>query len=103
MTIIDQLAAKIEPLEKACNLAMWNLLVTGNNKYAEELKSTKVALKKVFASKEDYEKVLHTTILRVPVKRTLLLQSFIPKPDPARPDREDRCPRVGGGVDLHQL
>jgi len=54
---IQHHVAEIEPLEHASNLAWWNQATTGKEMYAQQLKDAKIALQKIYASKDAYEKL----------------------------------------------
>ena len=77
MSLIDEIAKKIEPLEKKINLAWWDLSTTGEQKYAEAFKEAKIALKKLFSSSELYSKLKNENEPGREREKKLLLNGFI--------------------------
>ena len=51
---IDRHIEKIEPLEHTSRLAWWNLAVTGEETYTNQLQETNIRLRKIYSSAEDY-------------------------------------------------
>lgn len=71
--------AKIAPLEKANHIAWWNLAVTGDDKFAKEYQDSKIELRKIFSSKEDYEFIKTHSKEKDPLiqrQATLLLHEY---------------------------
>lgn len=76
---IDNHTKQIEPLEVSSNLAWWQLAVTGDERYAEQLKESRIALRKIYTSSEDYQYLLSLSESSDPIlnrQRVLLLHSY---------------------------
>lgn len=54
-TFIEEQSEIIERLETAAHLAWWNLAVTGNEKYADEMKEARVALRNHFSELKPFQ------------------------------------------------
>lgn len=77
---INQKVEKIKPIEKISRLAWWDLAVTGEERFSEELQKSITDLRKIFSSKTDYDQLkafpseINPKIHR---QHSLLLQSYI--------------------------
>jgi peptidyl-dipeptidase A len=79
-TFIQEHISKVEPLELQSNLAWWNLATTGEPKWAEEMKRTHSAHRRVYASPEDYHFLQNTGPSEDPLlerQRKLLLDQYV--------------------------
>jgi peptidyl-dipeptidase A len=54
---IDEHLAAVEPTEKASNLAYWGFTTTGEKKYEEEVTRLHVALRKIYADRDSFERL----------------------------------------------
>lgn len=59
-TFVEKQNAKIEPIEKECHLAWWNLATTGKEKYSKQLKEAQIAMRNHYSSAEDYHFLLQS-------------------------------------------
>ncbi len=77
-TFVAEASEAIERLETAGSLAWWNLATTGDEKYAEEMKAAKVALRKLFSSSEGLNFLNSQTTEDPQLQRqvTILLHSY---------------------------
>ena len=55
--MIEEISRQLEQLETASHHAWWNVAVTGEEKYIKELEKTKIAIRKLFSSKENFQKL----------------------------------------------
>lgn len=77
---IQQKVEKIKPIEKNSRLAWWDLAVTGEERFSEELQRSITALRKIFSSKEDYEQLKsypRENDEKINRQHALLLQSYV--------------------------
>lgn len=76
---IQEHVAQIEPIEYRANLAWWNQAVTGDEKYAEEMKAAQIELRRLYSSREDYQFLLEleaSSDPRINRQTKLLLDRF---------------------------
>jgi hypothetical protein len=77
--MINTLAKQMEVIETAMHHAWWNLTVTGEEKYMQEYEKEKIAIRKLFSSKDDFEKLKQEPITQDPKverQRKILLNQF---------------------------
>lgn len=55
---IDKLTQQVEPIETSSQVAWWNLATSGDEKYSQEYRDSRIAYRKLFSSHKDYQQLL---------------------------------------------